>query len=130
MEEKCRKAEMARGLRKFLGRNEDAAAVENVKVKNVKMPDLLSALASLTEADMDRYACSEMLDCMEAFYKISHSYLQPQSSSNLLIYCHENVCRYRCALSSRILSPLRPKCGLLSFVCPAVGSATRIRNHI
>lgn len=80
VEEKCRKAEMAYRLRRFLGRNEDAA-VENVKVKNAKMPDQLSALTSLTKADMDHYTYFEILDCMEAFYKVSHSYLQLYSSS-------------------------------------------------
>lgn len=33
--------------------------------------DLLNALSQQTEADMDRYACSEAVDCMEAYYKVS-----------------------------------------------------------
>ncbi|KAI9798760.1 MAG: hypothetical protein M1833_004590 [Piccolia ochrophora] len=32
---------------------------------------LLSALSINKEADMDRYACSEMLDCMQAYYKVA-----------------------------------------------------------
>ena len=71
VKEKRREAEIVHRLRIFLGRKENAA-VENVKVKNAKVPDLLSALASSTEADMDRYACSEILDCMEAFYKVRY----------------------------------------------------------
>jgi len=31
---------------------------------------LLEALNQRTEADMDRYACSEAVDCMEAYYKV------------------------------------------------------------
>ena len=69
VKEKRREAEIANKLQRFLGRKE-TAAVESVNVKNAKMPDLLSALASSSEADMDRYACSEILDCMEAFYKV------------------------------------------------------------
>ena len=73
------------------------------------MSDLLPALASSTEADMDRYICFEIPDCMEVFYKVSHLYLQPQSPSNRSIGCYENIYRHRCVLSSRLLSPLRSK---------------------
>jgi hypothetical protein len=35
---------------------------------------LLTALRAITtEADMDRHACSEAIDCMEAYYKVSNS---------------------------------------------------------
>lgn len=37
---------------------------------SIKMSDLISALTSPTEADMDKYACSEILLCMEAYYKV------------------------------------------------------------
>jgi len=33
--------------------------------------ELLKALNQTTEADMDRHACSEAVDCMEAYYKVS-----------------------------------------------------------
>ena len=33
--------------------------------------ELLDALNQQTEADMDHYACSEAVDCMEAYYKVS-----------------------------------------------------------
>ena len=33
--------------------------------------ELLDALNQQTKADMDRYACSEAVDCMEAYYKVS-----------------------------------------------------------
>lgn len=129
VKEKRREAEVERRLRKFFGQKEDAA-VESVKVKNAKMPGLLSALASSTEADMDRYACSEILDCMEAFYKVGYSRLQSQSSSDRSIGCHENVRRQRCGLCCRMLPSLRPQCGLLSFIGLADGSATRMRDRL
>ena len=90
VKEKRREAEVARRLRTFLGRKENAA-VESVNVKNAKVPDLLSALASSNEADMDRYACSEILDCMEAFYKVGHPSLTLQFSSDRSLGCHENI---------------------------------------
>ena len=37
---------------------------------NIKMSDLMSALTTRKEADMDKYACSEILLCMEAYYKV------------------------------------------------------------
>lgn len=72
VKEKRHEEEIARRLRKFLGHKDDAA-VENVNVKGANMKSLLSALTSRNEADMDRYACSEILDCMEAYYKVSSS---------------------------------------------------------
>ena len=36
----------------------------------ISLKDIVSALDNGTETDMDRYACSEILDCMEAFYKV------------------------------------------------------------
>lgn len=74
VKEKRREAEIGPRLQRFLVRRK-RDAVEDAKVTNAKMPDLLSALASSTEADMDRYACSEILDCMEAFYKVRQSTL-------------------------------------------------------
>lgn len=67
---KRHEAEIASKLRSFLG-HKDSTTVESVSVKNARIPSLLSALTSRTEADMDRYACSEILDCMEAYYKVA-----------------------------------------------------------
>ena len=36
---------------------------------------LVNALTLRTEPDMNRFACSEALDCMEAYYKVGSSYL-------------------------------------------------------
>jgi hypothetical protein len=34
---------------------------------------LLDALMEHNDPDMNRYACSEALDCMEAYYKVRNS---------------------------------------------------------
>lgn len=38
---------------------------------NFNLRELMKALASRSEPDMDRFAASEALDCMEAYYKVS-----------------------------------------------------------
>ena len=38
---------------------------------------LVTALVQRTEPDMNRFACSEALDCMEAYYKVAYSSLIP-----------------------------------------------------
>lgn len=51
---------------------------------SLKVSDLISALSSRTEADMDKYAASEILICMEAYYKVSESSrscISPMSAS-------------------------------------------------
>lgn len=70
IKEKRHEADIARRLREFLGHKENST-VDSLSVKNARIPSLLSALTSKTEADMDRFACSEILDCMEAYYKVS-----------------------------------------------------------
>ena len=74
---KRHEAEIAHKLRRFLGHNQ-STNVDSVSVKNARVPSLLSALSSRTEADMDRYACSEILDCMEAYYKVRTLHLIPK----------------------------------------------------
>jgi len=75
--EKRYEAEIARKLRIFLGYKEDTT-VDNVSVKKARIPSLLSALTSSTEADIDRYAYSEILDCIETYYKVGTLYLIPK----------------------------------------------------
>lgn len=72
VKEKRLEADIAWRLRKFLGQRDDST-VESLSVKNARIPSLLSALTSKTETDMDQYACSEILDCMEAYYKVSRN---------------------------------------------------------
>ena len=47
----------------------DAPCTRSAVVVNTKI--LLDTLTNDTEADMEKYACSEALDCMDAYYKVS-----------------------------------------------------------
>ena len=49
----------------------------NLGVGHFRVSTLLSALAPKTEANMDRFACQEILVCMEAYYKVSMVYRYP-----------------------------------------------------
>jgi hypothetical protein len=69
MREKRLEADLARKLSKFFG-GQDLTTLEALPTKKVKTSSLISALASRKEADMDRYASSEVLDCMQAYYKV------------------------------------------------------------
>lgn len=61
--------EVERRLNIFFGQKENATT-EQINVKTLQISKLVSALSSRTEADLDKYACSEILDCMEAYYKV------------------------------------------------------------
>ena len=53
------------------GRNYDeSATVKSLLGSTVQMSDLVRSLAARREVDMDKYACSEILLCMEAYYKV------------------------------------------------------------
>lgn len=54
----------------FLGRLGHDVAKEEINLKNIKKTNLVSALSSRNGKDMNNYACSEILDCMEAYYKV------------------------------------------------------------
>jgi hypothetical protein len=69
MREKRLEAEIARRLSRVYG-NIDIASLEELPTKSIKTANLISALSSSNEADMDRYASSELLDCMQAYYKV------------------------------------------------------------
>ena len=43
----------------------------DIKAK-VSVPKLISSLTNQSEADMDLYACSELVECMQAYYKVCH----------------------------------------------------------
>jgi GTPase SAR1 family protein len=45
-------------------------SLEELPARKVKTSSLVTALSQRNEADMDRYASSEILDCMSAFYKV------------------------------------------------------------
>lgn len=63
---------VAERLHKFSpGLSQQAANIrENIRL-DLKIPDLITALSSCNEADMDKYAASEILICMEAYYKVN-----------------------------------------------------------
>jgi len=45
-------------------------SLEELPARKVKTTSLVTALSRRNETDMDRYASSEILDCMMAFYKV------------------------------------------------------------
>ncbi|KAI9824767.1 MAG: hypothetical protein M1832_001595 [Thelocarpon impressellum] len=47
-----------------------SGSLQDGEVARRKIEELVSELAPRNEADMDRYACFELLDCMEAYYKV------------------------------------------------------------
>ena len=67
--EKRLEAQVAQKLQTFVGLK-DLTSLEELRVKKVQVKSLVSALAARNQADMDSFACSEVLDCMEAYYKV------------------------------------------------------------
>jgi hypothetical protein len=51
-----------------------ASSLESVYLSNQykDLRPLVAALVQGAESDMNRFACSEALDCMEAYYKVSY----------------------------------------------------------
>ncbi|CZT51083.1 related to vacuolar sorting protein VPS1, dynamin, and related proteins [Rhynchosporium secalis] len=70
MRERRLEAEVTRKLSKFFG-GRDLSSLEELPIKKVKTSSLISALSSRKEADMEKYASSEILDCMQAYYKVA-----------------------------------------------------------
>lgn len=58
-----------RALRKALGLT-DESKLDMSKPLNISPQQLLTAMSTETEADMDRFACIEILDCMLAYYEV------------------------------------------------------------
>ena len=69
--EKRRVADMKSRLKGFFGYKESETMKQEIRGESINVESLLSALTSQNELDMDRYACSEILDCMEAYYKVT-----------------------------------------------------------
>ena len=69
MREKRMEDEVIRRLSKVYGRK-DLATLDELPTKKIRTSTLISALSSRNEADMDLYASSEVLDCMQAYYKV------------------------------------------------------------
>ncbi|OJD16084.1 hypothetical protein AJ78_03717 [Emergomyces pasteurianus Ep9510] len=69
--EKRSKSEVERKLEHYFG-VEDLGTLDRLPMNKMKLlPGLVGALATRNEADMDSYGCSEILDCMEAYYKVA-----------------------------------------------------------
>lgn len=64
--------EVRSALAQWLDKDENELDTRNCLLKgNFDTRGLMTALASRSEPDMDRFAASEALDCMEAYYKVS-----------------------------------------------------------
>ena len=76
-QERMEKDAMGR-LQSILGSNvnrpiKQTDTLDSLSPDDLKVSNLLAALTPSNEANMDRYACSEILICMEAYYKVSLS---------------------------------------------------------
>ncbi|KAL9099779.1 MAG: hypothetical protein Q9163_004766 [Psora crenata] len=69
-EEHARK-EQAQQLNAFFGKPDEKGSFQIKPTQGLSTENLLDALNKRTEADMDRYACSEAVDCMNAYYKVA-----------------------------------------------------------
>lgn len=65
------KKEQAKRLNSFFKLREGTGSSYIGSPRGFDTGGLLDALNQQTEADMDRYACSEAVDCMEAYYKVN-----------------------------------------------------------
>jgi hypothetical protein len=54
-------------LRKVLGFKEEGKLPEHA---NTKIATLIDVISTQNEADMELHACREILDCMQAYYKV------------------------------------------------------------
>jgi GTPase SAR1 family protein len=66
-----RKDSLTRQLDSFFGTDSNAGKTQVVS-RTFDVANLLQTLNQGTEADMDRYACSEAIDCMQAYYKVCY----------------------------------------------------------
>ncbi|KAL9610785.1 MAG: hypothetical protein Q9167_004541, partial [Letrouitia subvulpina] len=69
VKEKRRIEQMTQRLQDHWGGGVDFS--QPVEMETLDVSEMISALTISTEADMDRYACMEILDCMEAYYKVA-----------------------------------------------------------
>ncbi|ORY60239.1 dynamin family protein [Pseudomassariella vexata] len=67
-----RKTQVASTLAKYLGISSDETTTTTVYIKQtVNVSELIGALTEQSEPDMDLFAASEALDCMNAYYKVA-----------------------------------------------------------
>ena len=67
-----RKIALARKLDRFFGTNIQVG-MTYCETRGFDVKELLDSLTQNTVADMDRYACSEAIECMQAYYKVSEN---------------------------------------------------------
>ncbi|KAF1994756.1 hypothetical protein P154DRAFT_501389 [Amniculicola lignicola CBS 123094] len=67
------RAEFTRVIQNFFG-IESLDQPASLRYGTVNYRSLLDVLMACNEPDMDRYACSEALDCMQAYYKVHRSH--------------------------------------------------------
>jgi hypothetical protein len=75
-----RKKVLSKRLHSYFGIAEGSQAARTVVNRSLTLTNLLETLSSETEADMDKFSCSEGLDCMEAYYKVSLSMFREHAS--------------------------------------------------
>ncbi|KAJ0117159.1 Interferon-induced GTP-binding protein Mx [Diaporthe amygdali] len=67
-----RMADVRKALAQWLDKDEDELDTSSCNLRgSYNLRGLMEALASRSEPDMDRFAASEALDCMEAYYKVA-----------------------------------------------------------
>lgn len=72
--QKVRQERAKKRLTQQLSSYFDSEECGNVNKKSFAISTLVAALTRSTEADMDRRACSEAIDCMEAYYKVCNTF--------------------------------------------------------
>ena len=74
--------EYTRIIKSFFG----ASSIESVHVGSRDLRPLVTALVNRPEPDVNRFACSEALDCMETYYQVSYfPHTSQQDLTNLLV---------------------------------------------
>lgn len=87
-----RKDWIARQLTSFFGILTGVGTTVN---KSFQLDALLEALNKNVEADMDEYACSEAIDCMQAYYKVSSSSYPSFRSQDIVVFERNTTCKAR-----------------------------------
>jgi len=85
------KNEYSRILKDFFGLSSLEPPTYINQTKDLR--PLVTALVQHTEPDMNRFACSEALDCMEAYYKVAYPLFH--ASTSIIPIANPLMCSYR-----------------------------------
>jgi hypothetical protein len=66
---------LSKRLHSYFGIAEDSKPASTYATRGINVAALLENLSVQTEAEMDRFACSEVVDCMEAYYNVALEFL-------------------------------------------------------